>query len=67
MRNWGQRWIICGDFNDILGAGDQRSGRLRHESSFWHFQNFVREMQMVEVPFKDEGGLGQTIEWGNGS
>lgn len=28
-RNWGQKWIIAGNFNDILNPEDKTGGRMR--------------------------------------
>lgn len=55
-----QKWIIGGDFNDILGPKDKRGGRKGTESSFWPFRNFVRNMEMEEVTFK-----GKRWAWAN--
>lgn len=74
---WGQKWLIGGDFNEIIGLADKNGGKERSVSSFWPFRNFVNEMKMEEVLFKGrrwtwannrvlrvEGGLGLIIGWG---
>ncbi|KAK6158751.1 hypothetical protein DH2020_006065 [Rehmannia glutinosa] len=57
---WGDKWMIIGDFNDILCVEEKRGGRVRSEVSFNDFRNFVRNMGMGAVPFS---GYGYT--WSN--
>lgn len=51
-QNWGQKWIMGGDFNDIIRSDDKKSGKRRVKSSFLPFRSFVRKMEMEVVPFK---------------
>lgn len=59
-RGWGQRWLIGGDFNDIIGAEDKQGGRRRLESSYQPFRSFIRTMEMEVVAFK-----GRRWTWAN--
>lgn len=50
----GDKWIIGGDFNDIWNNVEKQGGRLRQESSFRDFRNFISTMGMGEVKFTSE-------------
>lgn len=57
---WGRRWILGGDFNDIMCHEDKAGGRRRLDSSFTHFRTFIREMGMKDVTFR-----GRRWTWAN--
>lgn len=57
---WGSRWILEGDFNDIRNNEEKKGGRHRQESSFHDFRNFISEMQMGKIKLK-----GKTFTWAN--
>lgn len=40
---WGEKWIICRDFNDIKAHEEKKGGRKRLESNFAGFRNFIAE------------------------
>ena len=49
---WGGRWIIAGDFNDILSNKEKWGGRWREEKSFSDFKNFINNNQMIDIGFE---------------
>lgn len=55
---WGSRWSLGGDFNDIRNNEEKKGGRHRQKNSFYDFRNFIFEMQMGKIKFK-----GQTFTW----
>lgn len=57
---WGKRWVLGGDFNEIISQDDKRGGIQRTESSFSLFRSFIRDMEMREVPF-----CGRRWTWAN--
>lgn len=57
---WGDKWIIRGDFNDIRNNAEKQEGKLRQESSFRDFKNFISTIGMGEVNF-----IGESYAWAN--
>ena len=43
INGWGEKWIMAGDFNDIVSNDDKWGGRLRLEGSFQEFRNFLKK------------------------
>lgn len=60
QQQWGEQWIIGGDFNDILAHEEKRGGRQRLESSFGDFRHFVGAMGMGDIKFR-----GESWTWAN--
>lgn len=50
-RAWGRKWLLEGDFNDILSHEDKQSRRRRIDSSFTSFRSYIEKMDMVEISF----------------
>lgn len=59
-RKWGIRWVIGGDFNDIICHEDKKGGTRRLENSFYQFRSFIRDMEIEEIRFK-----GKKWTWAN--
>ncbi|XP_027171734.1 uncharacterized protein LOC113771340 [Coffea eugenioides] len=57
---WGEKWIIAGDFNDILSNEEKWEGRWREENSFTDFNNFINDNQLVDIGFE-----GNPWTWSN--
>lgn len=57
---WGNKWFLGGEINDIRKADKKRGGRVRSKASFWKFRNFIDEMGMTEISFK-----GRPWTWAN--
>lgn len=49
---WRKRWILGGDFNEILKQEDKQGGIRRLESSFIPFRTFIKDIEMGEMCFK---------------
>ena len=41
---WGDKWIIIGDFNDIISNDEKWGGRRRDNRSFHDFRKFINEI-----------------------
>ncbi|XP_071902764.1 uncharacterized protein [Coffea arabica] len=51
-REWGEHWVLVGDFNDIRSGEEKWGGRRRHESSFKEFNRFIKENELVDLGFE---------------
>ena len=51
-RLWGDRWLLAGDFNDIVANNDKWGGNRREEGSFKDFKDFINENQLMDVGFE---------------
>ena len=52
MTKWGDKWIIVGDFNDILSNGEKWGGRQRPEWSFADFRGLVTGNELVDIEYE---------------
>ncbi|XP_071920784.1 uncharacterized protein [Coffea arabica] len=52
MNQWGERWIIAGDFNDILTNWEKWGGRQRPEWSFTDFKGLVNGNDLVDIGYE---------------
>lgn len=59
-KTWGKRWILGGNFNEIVSQEDKQGGNQRMATSFTPFREFIREMDMGEVSF-----CGRRWTWAN--
>lgn len=57
---WGENWILGGDFNEIRHPLEKQGGRVRHEDSCKAFQDFIQKMNMEEVEVQ-----GRQSTWAN--
>lgn len=57
---WGEKWVTGGDFNEITNNEEKSRGRIRLESSFSGFRNFISDMGMGDLDFR-----GRTFTWAN--
>ena len=57
---WGPRYIIAGDFNDILSNDEKWGGVLREERSFRDFRDFIDQNSLIDIGFE-----GQPWTWSN--
>nr|XP_027090317.1 uncharacterized protein LOC113711350 [Coffea arabica] len=51
-REWGDKWILVGDFNDICSNGEKWGGRERAEGSFREFNRFISENELVDIGYE---------------
>ncbi|XP_071901112.1 uncharacterized protein [Coffea arabica] len=49
---WGERWIMAGDFNDIVSNEEKWGGTWRDEGSFKAFKNFINDNQLMDIGFE---------------
>nr|XP_027100870.1 uncharacterized protein LOC113719906 [Coffea arabica] len=59
-RLWGSRFLITGDFNDILSNDEKWEGAYREERSFRDFRDFIDCNRLVDIGFEDTNpGIGR--------
>lgn len=51
-RLWGEKWIIMGDFNDIVSNEEKWGGRTREDWSFKDFKQFIEDNQLIDLGFE---------------
>ncbi|XP_027067676.1 uncharacterized protein [Coffea arabica] len=49
---WGKKWIIIGEFNDIVSNEEKWGGRNRDDRSFQDFRNLVDDNQLLDIGFE---------------
>lgn len=59
-RLWGDRFLIAGDFNDILSNEEKWGGVVREERSFRNFKDFIDQNNLVDIGYD-----GQPWTWSN--
>ncbi|KAM3302075.1 hypothetical protein P3S67_016577 [Capsicum chacoense] len=52
--SWGPMWVMAGDFNDIRDNSMKIGGRVRDESSFTDFKNFLWEIGAIDLGFTEK-------------
>ncbi|CAA0805858.1 Unknown protein, partial [Striga hermonthica] len=57
---WGDKWFLGGDFNDLVSNEEKRGGKVRSESSFRSFRNFIWGLKVQNIGFK-----GYPYTWSN--
>lgn len=61
IRQWRDRWILGGDFNDIRGPEDKRGGRIRSVASCKRFRELIGKMNIEEIAYQRKEWTGQII------
>lgn len=56
MGNGEEAWCLFGDFNEVRGIEDRKNTQLNMKESE-EFNDFINEMQLVEVPMGGESSL----------
>lgn len=51
-RQWGYRWILRGDFNDIRVPEHKREVRIRYVASCKRFRELIVKMNMEEIAYQ---------------
>nr|XP_027103245.1 uncharacterized protein LOC113724555 [Coffea arabica] len=51
-REWGEKWVLVGDFNDICSNGEKWGGRERSEGSFRDFNSFISGKELVDIGYE---------------
>ncbi|XP_027166019.1 uncharacterized protein LOC113765985 [Coffea eugenioides] len=54
---WGDKWLLAGDFNDILSNEEKWGGRARDDRSFKDFNSFIEHNSLVDLGFTDHSML----------
>ncbi|XP_071924702.1 uncharacterized protein [Coffea arabica] len=50
-RLWGRRWIVAGDFNDIVSNEEKWGERRREEWTFRDFKQFIADNELIDIGF----------------
>lgn len=59
-QQWGDNWILGGDFNDIRDPGEKKGGRSRSEASCQGFREFIDKINIEKVVYQ-----GRKWTWAN--
>nr|XP_027065280.1 uncharacterized protein LOC113691366 [Coffea arabica] len=59
-RLWGDRWMIAGDFNDLVSNDEKWGGIRREEKSFHDFRDFINGNYLLDIGF-----IGHPWTWCN--
>ncbi|XP_071933655.1 uncharacterized protein [Coffea arabica] len=51
-KDWGEAWVIVGDFNDLKSDEEKWGGRERAEGSFTDFNCFIRENNLMDLEYQ---------------
>ncbi|XP_071932975.1 uncharacterized protein [Coffea arabica] len=51
-KEWGEKWIAVGNFNDIYSNGEKWGGKERSEGSFREFNRFILGNELVDIGYK---------------
>ncbi|XP_027155460.1 uncharacterized protein LOC113766368 [Coffea eugenioides] len=51
-REWGDKWVLVDDFNDICSRGEKWGGRERSEGSFRDFNSFISRNELVDIGYE---------------
>ncbi|XP_071905690.1 uncharacterized protein [Coffea arabica] len=57
---WGDKWLLAGDFNDILSNEEKWGGRARDERSVKDFNSFIENNSLMDLGF-----TGNPWTWSN--
>nr|XP_027062801.1 uncharacterized protein LOC113689183 [Coffea arabica] len=57
---WGDKWLLAGDFNDILSNEEKWEGRARDERSVKDFSSFIENNSLMDLGF-----TGNPWTWSN--
>ncbi|XP_071905957.1 uncharacterized protein [Coffea arabica] len=49
---WGSRWVITGDFNDIISNEEKWGGRKREEGTFKYFRSFIEQNGLIDLGYE---------------
>lgn len=50
--DWGDKWLILGDFNDIVANSEKWGGRDREEWEFRTFRDFIASNDLIDLGFE---------------
>lgn len=59
--DWGNKWILGEDFNDIRHPSEKAGGRTRTEASCQGFRKFIEQMEIEEIMFQGNNVPGSCI------
>lgn len=48
----GRKWVLGGDLNNIKSQEEKEGGRVRSESKFTDFRDFIADMEMGDIKFR---------------
>ncbi|XP_071923234.1 uncharacterized protein [Coffea arabica] len=51
-KDWGEAWVIVGDFNDLRTNEEKWGGQERAEGSFREFNRFIRENDLMDLGYQ---------------
>lgn len=48
---WGDKWILAGDFNDIISNKEKWGGSTRSDRTFKDFKEFISDNELIDLGF----------------